>query len=151
MAGHGPAPKTTRSRKRDTDRRDAETEVLNPTGRARGPKLPADVLPDGEDWHPQTKTLWEALRRDPILADETPVGWQFLLDTMLMHHTMWAKGRWEFASEVRLRLAKYGATPEDRMRLKVRVERPGKQPATPSPTPEDTPAAARRRGLHIAG
>ncbi|MEU3986194.1 hypothetical protein AB0F77_40065 [Streptomyces sp. NPDC026672] len=39
-----------------------------------------------------------------------------------MHHTMWAKGRWEFASEVRLRAAKFGATPEDRARLKLKVD-----------------------------
>jgi hypothetical protein len=41
-----------------------------------------------------------------------------------MHHTMWSKGRWEFAAELRLRAAKFGATPEDRARLKIEVTEP---------------------------
>ncbi|WP_226654965.1 hypothetical protein [Leifsonia sp. LS1] len=55
--------------------------------------------------------------------------WDFLLDTALMHHTMWAKGRWEFASEVRLRAAKFGATPEDRLRLRQEIDVPEEYPA----------------------
>jgi hypothetical protein len=34
-------------------------------------------------------------------------------------HAMWSKGQWTFAAEVRLRVAKYGATPEDRARLRM--------------------------------
>ena len=64
------------------------------------------------------------MRRFPLLKDEPEVGWQFLVDTALMHHTMWTKGRWEFAAELRLRVAKYGVTPEDRMRLKIKLEIP---------------------------
>jgi hypothetical protein len=45
-----------------------------------------------------------------------------------MHHAMWAKARWEFAAELRLRTAKFGATPEDRMRLRLTVQTPGEQP-----------------------
>ena len=89
-----------------------------------GYPLPEGCLPGNETWHPRTAALWESLRRLPLLANEPTLGWEFLLDTMLMHHTMWTKGRWEFASEVRLRLAKYGATPEDRMRLKIKITTP---------------------------
>jgi hypothetical protein len=97
---------------------------LTITGELYGRPLPEGVLPDGELWHPQTLAWWESIRRFPLLRDEPEVGWQFLLDTALMHHTMWTKGRWEFASELRLRVAKYGATPEDRMRLKIKIETP---------------------------
>jgi len=45
--------------------------------------------------------------------------WSFLLDTALMHHAMWSKGQWTLAAEVRLRVAKFGATPEDRARLRM--------------------------------
>lgn len=120
MAGHGPAPKGERSRKRDTP----EFEDVADTGELHGPPLPEGALPDGEPWHPQTVALWESLRRSPLLANEPDLGWQFLIDTALMHHTMWTKGKWEFASEVRLRVAKFGATPEDRMRLKVKIATP---------------------------
>lgn len=120
MAGRGPAPKGKRARDRDTP----EFEDVADTGELHGPPLPDGVLPDGEPWHPQTVALWESLRRSPLLANEPDLGWQFLIDTALMHHTMWTKGKWEFASEVRLRVAKFGATPEDRMRLKVKIATP---------------------------
>lgn len=118
MAGRGPAPKGDRARDRDTP----EFEKLAVSGELFGPDLPEGVLPDGDVWHPQTIAWWDALRRFPLLEDEPDLGWQFLIDTALMHHTMWQKGRWEFASELRLRVAKYGATPEDRMRLKIKLE-----------------------------
>lgn len=148
MAGHGPPPKASRSRKRDSEAREAELTPIVDDGQLHGAPLPEGVLPDGQEWHPQTLALWESLRRNPLLADEPDLGWQFLIDTALMHHTMWSKGRWEFASEVRLRVAKYGATPEDRMRLKVKITTQKDEPAASS-TPAS--AAARRRNLHIAG
>ena len=131
MAGRGPAPKGDRSRGRGTP------NELAVTGKLFGRPLPKGVLPDGESWHPMTMRWWMALRRFPLLEHEPEIGWQFLLDTALMHHTMWTKGRWEFAAEIRLRVAKYGATPEDRMRLKIaiaapsdsRVDRVGADPA----------------------
>lgn len=145
MAGRGPAPKAARARKRD----EPEVAVLVDEGVLHGPELPEGVLPDGAAWHPQTQALWDALRRNPLLAEEPDLGWQFLIDTALMHHTMWEKGRWEFASEVRLRVAKYGATPEDRLRLKVKITTPGDKPPAEASTPAS--ATARRRNLHIAG
>lgn len=133
MAGRGPAPSANRSRPRVDAARQAEMTELDYTGELFGPELPEGQLSDGVEWHPRTVALWQALRRNPLLRDEIELGWEFLLDTALMHHTMWTKGRWEFASEVRLRLAKYGATPEDRMRLKMKVKTPlDEQKATPT-------------------
>lgn len=146
MAGRGPAPKPVRSRKRASAAREAEITAVVDTGTLSGPPLPDGVLPDARDWHPQTRELWDALRRSPLLKDEPPLGWQFLLDTALMHDTMWAKGRWEFASEVRLRLAKFGATPEDRMRLKVQIKPPSDASA-PSSAGTVADIASRRARL----
>ncbi len=146
MAGHGPPPAPTK-RRRNKDP-EPERVVVMADGELHGPELPQGVLPDGEDWHPQTLALWDALRRNALLADEPDLGWQFLIDTALMHHTMWQKGRWEFASEVRLRVAKYGATPEDRLRLKVKIQTPEQAMAE-----ADTPAGttSRRRNMRIVG
>lgn len=143
MAGHGPAPKVTRSRKRDAERRDAEVAEIIDDGQLHGPPLPDGVLPDGQAWHPQTVALWDALRRSPLLADEPPLGWQFLIDTALMHTVMWSKGRWEFASEVRLRVAKFGATLEDRQRLRLKVTKP--EDATPAAVQSAVTNIASRR------
>ena len=133
MAGRGPAPKGRNARERDTPTFDE----LADGGEVYGDPLPAGVLPDGEEWHPQTVKWWESIRRFPLLRDEPEIGWQFLVDTALMHHTMWTKGRWEFASELRLRVAKYGATPEDRMRLKIKVATPPSEPAAAPTAPSD--------------
>lgn len=35
---------------------------------------------------------------------------------------MWLNGRWEFANEIRMRVAKFGATPADRRALKFEIE-----------------------------
>jgi hypothetical protein len=144
MAGRGPAPKGKRARDRDTP----EFEHLADDGELHGAPLPDGVLPDGEPWHPQTLALWDSLRRSPLLANEPELGWQFLVDTALMHHTMWTKGKWEFASEVRLRVAKFGATPEDRMRLKVKIETPlDRRPASESAKSTVTDIRSRRSRL----
>lgn len=145
MPGRGAAPSGRRVRARDEAALQASFDTLEDTGDLAGSPLPEGVLPDGEAWHPQTLALWDALRRFPTLADEPDLGWQFLIDTALMHHTMWTKGRWEFASEVRLRVAKYGATPEDRLRLKVKVEKPTTGKPADAPVPAAVTAIASRR------
>lgn len=147
MPGRGPVPKATLSRPRASVARDAEMQQVADTGELHGRPLPEGVLPAEQQWHPQTLALWEAIRQLPMMVDETELGWQFLIDTALMHHTMWAKGRWEFASEVRLRLAKFGATPEDRMRLKVKVVKPGDVGTPPAGSDAVTNIASRRSRL----
>lgn len=132
MAGHGAPPKERRSRDRANPERtklpqDNTHRQIVRGAKYFGPDLPkgAEVLPEGEDWHPQTRSWWNHWRRSPqasrMLSDP---DWDFLLDTALMHHIMWAKGRWEFSAEVRIRVAKFGATVEDRLRLKSEIEVP---------------------------
>jgi hypothetical protein len=73
--------------------------------------------------------------------------WDFLLDTALMHHTMWCKAKWELASEVRLRAAKFGATVEDRLRLKLSVQTEG-EPESPE---TGTVTSIRSRRSRLSG
>ena len=97
-------------------------------GKLGGFELPAGVL--GTDaagepivWHPVTVKWWDGWRASPQgVRMVTDVDWDFLLDTARMHQELWSKGRWELAAEVRLRVAKFGATPEDRARLRFDVE-----------------------------
>lgn len=144
MSGRGMAPKETRSRPRDAKRRDAELNTVEVDGELRGPALPEGVL-DDESWHPRTVQWWTTWRRSAQAQTFTETDWDFLLDTALMHHTMWAKKRWEFAAELRLRAAKFGATPEDRMRLKLKIETPGVEKPTEAPRG----VASRRQALRI--
>lgn len=125
MAGKGTVPSGQRSRARDQK----ESTKLVAGGRMQGIALPKNMLPDAEEWHPMTKKWWNAWRKSPQASRMlSEPDWYFLLDTALLHHIMWQKGRWEFAAEVRLRVGKFGATPEDRLRLKQEIEVPETMP-----------------------
>lgn len=123
MAGQG-APPTGKAIRRN---KQPEKTLIKSDGKMRGFPLPKGILTDKhgeeEDWHPATVSWWNSWRQSPqgshMLSEP---DWYFLLDTALIHHNMWMNGRWEFASEVRLRVAKFGATPEDRMRLRQEIE-----------------------------
>lgn len=139
MAGRGPAPKKDHSRDRDNK----NFTKLVAGDEPMGFELPDDVLPpikiDGEiqydtdgkpireEWNMATQRWWESWRRSPQASRMlSEPDWHFMLETALIHHKMWNNGRWEFASEVRLRAAKFGATPEDRMRLRAEIDVPEK-------------------------
>jgi hypothetical protein len=104
--------------------------VIVPDDELRGPELPDGVLgvntKTGEltEWHPMTRAWWQTWRESAQASTFTDTDWAFLVDTALMHHSMWDKGQWTLAAEVRLRAAKFGATPEDRARLKLKVDDP---------------------------
>jgi hypothetical protein len=140
MAGRGPAPKDPAKRRR---RNAAEPEtVITPDDELRGPELPEGVLGVDKDtgeiveWHPMTQRWWNSWRESPQAQTFLSTDWDFLTDTALMHHTAWLNKRWEFLSEVRLRVAKFGATPEDRARLKLKVDDPVNAPQKPAQRPD---------------
>lgn len=114
MAGRGPAPKPAERRAR----RNKDTQATTALKLVR---KPAPELPElGDDgWHPRTVEWWSMWSESELAKDFTATDWSFLLDTALMHHAMWSKGQWTLAAEVRLRVAKFGATPEDRARLRI--------------------------------
>lgn len=112
MPGMGPPPKPAHRRARtNADVRPATTLRF-----VRGEQPP---LPVGFEWHERTREWWAMWGRSPQSEHFMESDWDFLLDTALMHAAMWAKGQWTLAAEVRLRVAKYGATPEDRARLRM--------------------------------
>ena len=104
--------------------KDART-LLRSDNKLGGYDLPEGVLPDGEAWHPLTVRWWDHWRRSPQATQmASEPDWDFLLDTALIHHLMWSKGRWEFANEVRMRVSLFGATPAHRKQLKMELEVP---------------------------
>lgn len=136
MAGRGPAPKETRSRARDERRRAEELTIVEADGDTHGPELPEAI-----DWPDATRAWWETWRRSAQAQTFTDTDWSFLLDTAILHMEFWDGDR-SVAAELRLRAAKFGATPEDRARLKMAVGDPkGKRPA-----PRTQPKAAERKG-----
>ena len=135
MAGRGPTPKDTLSRPRDQRRREAAVTVVAADGKPVGPELP-----DSLDWPDVTREWWETWRRSAQAKTFTDTDWSFLLDTAVLHMEFWDGDR-SVAAELRLRAAKFGATPEDRARLKIAVGEPG----AAAPVRTKTPAARSRK------
>lgn len=115
MAGHGPPPKPADQRARGKRSDVVLLKVVQQDEPAEQPLLPADI-----DWHVQTIAWWHTWRESPLAEDLTAVDWLYLLETAYIHTAFW-NGDMKAASELRLRMANFGATPADRARLRIQV------------------------------
>jgi hypothetical protein len=116
MPGRGPTPKpAARKARRNTD---ARPQTLLRFEQARQPRLPT-VMPTGSPWPPETRAWWRMWARSPQAEHFSSTDWAFLLDTAVLHGRFWAGDMASTAGELRLRVSKFGATPEDRMRLRM--------------------------------
>jgi hypothetical protein len=131
MGGRGPAPKESHSRARDTARRRTPAVTVVPDAVVRGPELP-----DEDEWPDQTRSWWQHWRESAQAQTFTATDWSFLLDTALIHAEFWL-GDLSRGGELRLRVAKFGATAEDRRRLKLAVGEPA-GPSEPRPSARQT-------------
>ena len=121
MAGRGPAPKDpSRRARRNADPVPLRVIVAEPVDQPELPTL--QVEKDGElvefSWPAATEAWWRMWRESPLSAEFTASDWSFLQDTALLHARLWL-GQTTAAAELRLRVAKFGATPEDRSRLRI--------------------------------
>jgi hypothetical protein len=89
----------------------------------RGPDLPEEF-----SWPDATVRWWETWRRSAQAQTFTATDWEFLLDTALLHAAFWS-GETSVGAELRLRVAKFGATPEDRARLRLQISGADDKPA----------------------
>lgn len=117
MPDRGPRPKRVLSSATKTKARESEYVHVAADGQVRGPDLP-----DG-DWPDATRAWWEAWRVSAQAQAFTDVEWHYLLDTALLHRALWL-GDTRVAGELRLRLARFGATEVDRDRMRLQVDPP---------------------------
>ena len=122
MAGRGSAPKPPDQRRRRNA--DAPLTVVAADGEKHGPELP-----DAHEWPSATLAWWETWRECALASRFTATDWAFLLDTAVLHAEFWLGDR-SVAAELRLRAAKFGATPEDRARLRIEVGDPNGKPGS---------------------
>jgi hypothetical protein len=138
MGGRGPAPKESHSRARDTARRRAPAVTVVPDAVLRGPELP-----DEYQWSDATRSWWQTWRESPQAQMFTATDWSYLLDTAVLHADFWLGDR-TVESGLRLRVAKFGATPEDRQRLRLAV---GEPTGLPEPRPSARQISSRNAPL----
>jgi hypothetical protein len=127
VAGRGPAPKERRSRGRE-----AHVETLPDVVPGPVRPLPDDLLPDGESWHPATLRWWQTWNRAPQGQMLSETDWRELELAATLHHEFMKRRTFSLGAELRLRISKFGATPEDRQRLRVRLGPPGVRPVQSS-------------------
>lgn len=126
MAGRGPAPKPAgRRARRNTDPVAGRVFEVQPVEQPELPDFDVQVEEDGQlvsqafVWPPATRRWWATWGAEPLSEDFTATDWDFLLDTALLHAEVWGNGNLKLLPELRLRVAKMGATGEDRARLRI--------------------------------
>ena len=166
MAGVGPAPKAPDQRARRN--KDVLQLRVLPAQATEQPSLPTiyfDVeieTPEGDkkvvkrrfNWPLATRGWWGMLAQHPLAPEFTDLDWSYLAETALIHAHFW-KGDMRVASELRLREAKYGFTPEDRARLRLQfaIANTAEIEATErlaAHTNDQTPGSSRDRARGIA-
>ena len=121
MAGRGPQPKDP-SRRARANKDPIALRVITAEPVVQ-PELPSfEVEVNGElvefVWPARTVQWWGMWADSPLSAEFTATDWSELLDTAVLHARFW-RGDVKLAAELRLRVAKFGATPEDRARLRI--------------------------------
>lgn len=145
MAGMGPPPKPSDRRARRN--KDGVAQTVLRFEQAEAPDLPTfEILQEGElvewRWPARTVEWWEMWKASPQAEHFGSTDWQFLLDTALIHARFW-RGDVSQAPELRLRVAKFGATMEDRARLRMQFAQADE---ADSRRPEGATSSRERRG-----
>ena len=76
------------------------------------------MMPNGDPWPLRTLQWWEMCGEDPLAEDFRPTDWSELMDCAVIHGEFWS-GNTGVANELRLRTGKFGATAEDRAKLRI--------------------------------
>lgn len=131
MAGIGPPPKPAdRRARRNKDAVPGRQVSFLPVSPM---DLPGDLLPDGEEWHTATLRWWKRWCESPLAENLPEVDWSELEACAVLHHEFMRKRSFTLGSELRLRMAKWGATPEDRARLRITVADADAKDSGPKP------------------
>lgn len=146
MAGRGPAPKDPSRRARRNAGPELRVIEAEP---ATQPALPTFLIEQDDElmefvWPAMTQQWWAMWGESPLAPEFTASDWSFLLDTAVIHAKFW-NGSTTAAAELRLRVAKFGATPEDRARLKITFAQ-----AEAADAGRSQPRGQRRDGLRLA-
>ena len=137
MPGRGRAPKDPSKRAR------ANADPI-PATLLREDRCPAPRLPAG--YGPEVRRWWRTWVASPQAEHFTSTDWQFLLDTLPIVAAFYG-GDLKQAAELRLRVAKFGATPEDRARLRMQFAQADEaERARPVESPRDRYAGLRAVG-----
>lgn len=150
MAGNGPPPQSRRAR-RNSDPIPLRVIHAQPVEQPELPDFDVTVTIDDQlitqtfRWPERTRDWWQMWADSALSKDFTSTDWSELLDTARLHAAYWL-GDLKVAGELRLRVAKFGATPEDRAKLRIVFAEADKAESGPK-TPAQKGARTRRGPL----
>ncbi|MCA0217931.1 MAG: hypothetical protein LCH43_11325 [Actinobacteria bacterium] len=102
------------------------------------------------DWPIATREWWAVWGRSPLAPSFTELDWSELLMAAFLH-AEFMEGNYKIAGELRLRVAKFGATPEDRLRLRVTLAFAQNTEAQTEQRMQSISARDRLKGIKSAG
>ncbi len=157
MAGKGPAPKdvTRLAGHGAAKARDASMRVIvaAPVGQPTLPQRwhvnPKTGRRRRIAWPAETRDFWEIWAASPLSAEFTATDWSELLIAARLHAAV-VEGDLKSAPELRLRVAKFGATPEDRARLRITFAA-ADEAEQKTEQPQSSRRSARYSGLRAVG
>lgn len=147
MAGNGPAPSPNTKTQGATPADRSRFDRIAVDGEVRGPEL-SPKQPSGHDWRPTTIEWYERWRVSAQAQRFTPTDWDELFLAAILYDQVIGtdKGRTLAMAELRQRVAKLGATEEDRARLRYTIVSDASQlPQSNSRTPIAAVADISRR------
>lgn len=141
MAGRGPSPKMSRSRRQAPTR--GEWITLEPLSEPVLPPLDELQAPEacGGTWPYTSRLYWEAWRESPVSALWTPDDIALAVDTICGHAEAAAGGRGAQPSEIRLRQESLGLTPKGRRDNRYLL--PSESPSAELASIQDAPSAGK--------
>lgn len=122
MGSRGPAPKANAVR---TNKHESAVEISKESQPGRPLPRTLPVFTSG------AKRFWKIWAESPQSATWIETDWLELEMTTLLVDQLY-KGETKLAGEIRQRVAKWGATNEDRARLRMKLETPEEGPTEPS-------------------
>lgn len=137
MAGNGPAPSENRRRRNKDTYADVKTTVPAKSATLRGPTLNdaagatqmelfdrLGVTELVQDW-------WDTWRRSPLAEAFLDTDWSRLKMMVPLVATYYARPTYSALGEIRQNESLLGATHVDRLKARIKVERPGDKPKAP--------------------
>jgi len=145
MPGRGPAPKPEGQRaRRNKSTVPLHVVAIDPS---KQPKLPPLHIAGEElDWPKATKQWWAMWGKSPLAEQFTDIDWSELALTALFHARL-VMGHANAGTEYRLRVSKFGATPEDRARLRITFATADTTEAKASRNPKQPKSSRDRIGV----
>ncbi len=120
MAGHGPAPKHSRSRSNEPARGEWRT-LPSKVEKATLPNLPKRSSEEGK-WTPRTISTWKLLRADPATLTYGPGQIAYAIDTIYLYDEV-VTGESTKWDELRLRMDGLALTDKGKRDARLRIAR----------------------------